>query len=54
MKGIQTPDETGVVYFSEVADKPTYVLLTSSRIILEENLKLFVFLTNMYAYYLTS
>ena len=36
------PDETGVVDLSEVAHKPTYVILTSSRLILVENLKLFV------------
>ena len=32
------PDETGVIDLFEVAYKPTYVILTSSRLILVENL----------------
>ena len=39
MPGIETPDETGVVDLSVVADNPTYVMVTSSRVILAENLK---------------
>ena len=34
----------GVVNLSEVANKPTYVIVTSSRLILAENFDLFVYL----------
>ena len=40
MPGIETPDETGVVDLSVVADNPTYIIVTSSRLLLAENLKL--------------
>ena len=36
--GVLTTDETDVFDMSEVADNPTYVVVTSSRLILEENL----------------
>ena len=54
MTRVQTPDETGVVDLSEVADKPTYVILTSSRLILVKMLKclLSYFMRNII--YLTS
>ena len=39
---IYTPDETSVVDLSKVVDKPTYVIITSYRLILAENLNLFV------------
>ena len=32
------PDESSIVDLSDVADKPTYVIFTSSRLILAENL----------------
>ena len=34
--------ETDIVDLSEVADKPTYIVITFVRLILEVNLKLFV------------
>ena len=40
------PNETGIVDLSEVANKPTYVILTSSRLILAENLN-FLFTYSM-------
>ena len=39
---IQTPDETGDVDHSEVANKRTYVVLALHRLILAENLKIYV------------
>ena len=37
MIGVKTIDEIGIVDLLEVEDKPTYVILTSSRLILAEN-----------------
>ena len=42
MTGIYTPDETGVINLSEVANKPTYFILISSRLILAENLNFLI------------
>ena len=39
MIGVYTLDETDIVDLSEVADNPTNVILTSSRLILVENLE---------------
>ena len=39
--GVQTPDKTGVVDLSEVAEKTTFIIVTSSRLILVENLNFF-------------
>ena len=36
------PDEIDIVDLSEVANKPTYVILTLHRLILAENLKFFI------------
>ena len=38
MTGVYILDEIGVVDLSEVADTPTYVIVTSSWFILTENL----------------
>ena len=39
---ISTPNETGIVDLSEVTNNPTYVILTSFRLTLEENFELFI------------
>ena len=42
MYGIYTLDETDIVDLLEVVDKPTYASLTSSSLILVQNVKLFI------------
>ena len=45
MNGVYDPDETGVVDLSEVVDKTTYIILTSSKLILARLFENFCFLT---------
>lgn len=40
--GIYIPDKSSVIDLSDVADKPTKVIVTSSRLIVVENLKILV------------